>query len=170
MIAVIGVLAYGTIVKVLSNLILRCICARVLGGRRPSISVRRVYRRRHYRYRRKIVSSTTFRALGIFMCVFLVSLILGVVVKLIKRRALTKLFAKAPVTNRLVTTLIKLVPGYTSSMIVARLCLSRVVKTKTVVTKLLMGTKIKLLVLFHLGESEIRGLGVIKMLCKLNMF
>lgn len=168
--SVLLLLLFGVIVNVATN----CVISLFMGGRPRGRgrSVNSVYGKRRYRYSRrgKVFMPTLARALGIFNFLLIFALTLGFTVRLLNTSELSRVLLNGAFFRPLVTTLVKLVPGYTTSILLARVCLNKTLDFTSMVTKLYSKTNVNLVILFEAGGGPHRGLGVLKLLCKVSTF
>lgn len=120
--------------------------------------------REHCHCEHGIVKSALKHTLNIFIFIFIVNIVMGLLIHLIGEDKIAGFFSSVPILGPVVSGLVGLIPNCASSVIITQLYLDNVISVSTMISGLLVGAGVGLAVLFKTNKGIKENLKIVGLL------
>ena len=111
-----------------------------------------------------IIKSALKHTLNIFIFIFIVNIVMGLLIHLIGEDKIAGFFSSVPILGPVISGLVGLIPNCASSVIITQLYLDNVISVSTMLSGLLVGAGIGLAVLFKTNKGIKENLKIVGLL------
>ena len=120
--------------------------------------------REHCHCEHGIIKSALKHTLNIFIFIFIVNIVMGLLIHLIGEDKIAGFFSSVPILGPVISGLVGLIPNCASSVIITQLYLDNVISVSTMLSGLLVGAGIGLAVLFKTNKGIKENLKIVGLL------
>lgn len=120
--------------------------------------------REHCHCEHGIIKSALKHTLNIFIFIFIVNIVMGLLIHLIGEDKIAGFFSSVPILGPVISGLVGLIPNCASSVIITQLYLDNVISVSTMLSGLLVGAGVGLAVLFKTNKGIKENLKIVGLL------
>lgn len=120
--------------------------------------------REHCHCEHGIIKSALKHTLNIFIFIFIVNIVMGLLIHLIGEDKIAEFFSSVPILGPVISGLVGLIPNCASSVIITQLYLDNVISVSTMLSGLLVGAGVGLAVLFKTNKGIKENLKIVGLL------
>lgn len=120
--------------------------------------------REHCHCEHGIVRSALKHTLNIFIFIFIINIVMGLLIHLIGEDKIAGFFSSVPILGPVISGLVGLIPNCASSVIITQLYLDNVISVSTMLSGLLVGAGVGLAVLFKTNKGIKENLRIVGLL------